>query len=157
MCFQDVRYAHQDIELRAVRPNDKAYKKTDERGLYLEVGPNGSKLSRFKYSYLGKDKRIAFGSYPEVGLAEARTKRDESRQKVRDGIDPISERRTEKLTGRYAAANTFEAVAKEYIDKMVAKGRADTTTTKANWLLEQLAPFRAMLVSELRPVRCLGR
>jgi integrase len=145
-----------DLEIRALRPKDKAYKKTDERGLYLEVRPNGSKLWRFKYSYLGKDKRIAFGSYPEVGLAEARRKRDEARQKVRDGIDPVSERRTEKLTARYAAANTFEDVAKEYIDKMVAEGRADTTTTKANWLLEQLAPIRAMSVSELKPVEVLG-
>ena len=97
-----------DLEIRAFRPRDKAYKKTDERGLYLEVRPNGSKLWRFKYSYLGKDKRIALGSYPEVGLAEARRKRDEARQKLRDGIDPVSERRAEKLTARYAAANTFE-------------------------------------------------
>lgn len=145
-----------DLEIRALRPRDKAYKKTDERGLYLEVRPNGSKLWRFKYSYLGKDKRIALGSYPEVGLAEARRKRDEARQKVRDGIDPVSERRTEKLTARYAAANTFEEVAKEYIDKMVAEGRADTTTTKANWLLEQLAPIQRMPVSELKPVEVLG-
>ena len=145
-----------DLEIRALRPKDKAYKKTDERGLYLEVRPNGSKLWRFKYSYLGKDKRIAFGSYPEVGLAEARRKRDEARQKVRDGIDPVSERRTEKLIARYAAANTFDEVAKEYIDKMVAEGRADTTTTKANWLLEQLAPLGAMPVSELKPVEVLG-
>ncbi len=145
-----------DLEIRALRPKDKAYKKTDERGLYLEVRPNGSKLWRFKYSYLGMDKRIAFGSYPEVGLAEARRKRDEARQKVRDGIDPVSERRTEKLTARHAAANTFEDVAKEYIDKMVAEGRADTTTTKANWLLEQLASIRAISVSELKPVEVLG-
>jgi len=121
-----------DLEIRALKPQERIYKRTDERGLYIEIGPNGSKLWRFKYSYLGKDKRIAFGSYPEVSLAEARRKRDDARQKVRDGIDHVKERRQEKLVARYAAANTFGEIAKEYIDKMVAEGRADTTTTKAN-------------------------
>ncbi|MGN6376437.1 MAG: tyrosine-type recombinase/integrase [Sphingomonas sp.] len=148
--------ALKDLEIRALRPRERIYKLTDERGLYIEVRPNGSKLWRFKYSYLGKDKRIAFGSYPEVSLAEARQKRDEARQQVRDGIDPVKERRQEKLLARYAAANTFGDVAKEYIDKMVAEGRADTTTTKANWLLEQLAPLAAEPVSELKPVEVLA-
>ncbi|MCW3845967.1 tyrosine-type recombinase/integrase [Sphingomonas sp. LB-2] len=145
-----------DQEIRALRPQDRIYKRTDERGLYIEVRPNGSKLWRFKYSYLGKDKRIAFGSYPEVGLAEARRKRDEARQKVRDGVDPVTERKREKLVAMYNAANSFEEVAKEYIDKMVREGRADTTTTKANWLLEQLAPIAARPVADLKPVDVLG-
>lgn len=145
-----------DLEIRALQPQDRVYKRTDDRGLYLEVHPSGSKLWRFKFNHLGKDKRIALGRYPEVGLAEARRKRDEARQKLRDGVDPVSERRREKLTAIYNAANTFEDVAKQYIDKMVAEGRADTTTTKANWLLEQLAPIARSPVSDLKPVDVLG-
>lgn len=103
--------------------------------------PSGSKLWRVKYTYLGKDKRLALGRYPEVGLAEARRRPDEARAKLRDGADPLAERKREKLVAVYNAANTFGDVVKEYIDKMVAEGRADTTTTKANWLLEQLAPL----------------
>lgn len=145
-----------DLEIRALKPQDGIYKRTDERGLYIEVRPNGSKLWRFKYNFLGKDKRIAFGSYPEVGLAEARRKRDEFRQKVRDGIDPVGERKREKLVAKYNAANSFGEVAKEYIDKMVREGRADTTTTKANWLLEQLAPIETSAIADLKPVDVLG-
>lgn len=47
-------------------------------------------------------------------------------------------------------------MAKEYIDKMVAEGRAETTTTKANWLLEQLKPIAARPVSDLKPLEVLA-
>ncbi|WP_029623536.1 tyrosine-type recombinase/integrase [Sphingomonas sp. PAMC 26617] len=148
--------ALKDLEIRSLKAEDRVYKRSDERGLYIEVHPSGSKLWRLKYSHLGKDNRIALGRYPEVGLAEARRKRDEARAKVRDGVDPLAERKREKLVAQYNAANTFGDVAKEYIDKMVAEGRADTTTTKANWLLEQLAPIAARAISELKPVDVLA-
>lgn len=148
--------ALKDIEIRALKARDKIYKCSDERGLYLEVHPSGSKLWRYKYSHLGKDKRIALGRYPEVGLAEARRKRDDARQKLNEGVDPLAERKREKLIAIYKAANTFGDVAKEYIDKMVSEGRADTTTTKANWLLEQLAPISADAVADLKPIEVLA-
>src|ERR1700712_1570078 len=85
-----------DSQIRALRPRDRIYKCTDERGLYLEVRPGGSKLWRFKYSHLGKDKRIALGRYPEVSLAAARRKRDEARFKLLDGTDPLAERKQYK-------------------------------------------------------------
>ncbi|CAN5206794.1 integrase arm-type DNA-binding domain-containing protein [soil metagenome] len=148
--------ALKDIEIRALKVRDKIYKCSDERGLYLEVHPSGSKLWRYKYSHLGKDKRIALGRYPEVSLAEARRKRDDARQKLNDGVDPLAERKHDKLVALYKAANTFGDVAKEYIDKMVREGRADTTTTKANWLLEQLAPIAANAVADLKPIDVLA-
>ncbi len=70
-----------DVQIRSLKPADKLYKVTDEKGLYLEVSPNGSKLWRYKYLYMGKNKRIALGRYPEVGLAEARRRRLEARGK----------------------------------------------------------------------------
>lgn len=145
-----------DLEIRALKAQDRIYKRTDERGLYIEVHPSGSKLWRVKFTHLGKDKRLALGRYPEVGLAEARRKRDEARAKLREGVDPLAERKREKLVALYNAANTFGDVAKEYINKMVAEGRADTTTTKANWLLEQLAPIAARAITDLKPVDVLA-
>jgi len=44
----------------------------DSGGLYLEVATSGGKLWRWKYRYLGKEKRLALGAYPAVGLADAR-------------------------------------------------------------------------------------
>jgi hypothetical protein len=148
--------ALKDLELRRLKPRDRVYKVGDEHGLYIEVHPNGSKLWRLKYRHLGRDTRISFGCYPEVGLAEARRKRDESRQKLRDGVDPAAERKREKLLALYNAANTFGDVAKEYIEKMVAEGRAETTTTKTTWLLEQLAPIARNAIADLKPVEVLA-
>jgi integrase len=145
-----------DLEIRALKPEARVYKRTDERGLYLEVHPNGSKLWRFKFAHLGKDKRIALSRYPEVGLADARRKRDEAREKLRDGVDPGAERKRAKLVAIFNAANTFGDIATEYIDRMVLKGRADATTSKANWLLEQLAPIAASPIADLKPVEVLA-
>jgi integrase len=148
--------ALKDVEIRALKAADRIYKRTDDRGLYIEVHPSGSKLWRLKYRHLGKDKRLAFGAYPEVGLAEARRRRDDARQQLRDGIDPAAERRREKLLAMYKAANSFGDVAKEYIDKMVNEGRADTTTSKANWLLEQLSPLARQAIADLKPIDVLA-
>jgi hypothetical protein len=148
--------ALKDAEVRALKALDRVYKRADERGLYVEVHPSGSKLWRLKYNHLGRDKRIALGRYPEVGLAEARRRRDAARQQVSDGVDPLAERKREKLIAHFNAANTFGDIAKEYIDKMVREGRADATTTKANWLLEQLKPVTNVAIVELKPVDMLA-
>lgn len=148
--------ALKDLEIRVLKPGDRTYRRTDERGLYIEVRPGGAKLWRFKYRHLGKEKRLALGRYPEIGLAEARRKRDEAREKLRDGVDPLAERKRDKLIALYNAANTFGDVANQYIDKMVAEGRADATTSKAKWLLEQLEPIAARPISDLKPVDVLA-
>lgn len=96
--------ALKDVEIRALRPSDRVYKCTDSNGLYVEVHPNGSKLWRYKFSHLGKDKRIALGRYPDVGLAEARRKRDDARRKLQDGVDPVAERKHDKLVAVYKAS-----------------------------------------------------
>lgn len=145
-----------DVQIRSLKPADKLYKVTDERGLYLEVTSNGSKLWRYKYAYMGKDKRIALGRYPEVGLAEARRRRLEARENLDNGIDPLADRKREKLIAVYQAANTFGDMAKEYLEKMVGDRRAETTITKAHWLLEQLKPIADRPITGLKPVDVLA-
>lgn len=148
--------ALKDLQIRNIRPTDKVTQHTDDRGLYLEVHPNGSKLWRYKYRYMGKQKRLALGRYPDVGLAEARKRRDDARRQLEAGTDPLAERKHEKLVAVFKAANTFGEIAKEYIDKQVAQGQADTTTQKANWLLEQLDPIAARPVADLKPIDVLA-
>ena len=84
----------------------KSYRKTDGRGLYLEVFPNGSKLWRFKYRIGGKEKRLALGAYPETSLKDARDKCDESRKQLRDGIDPAREKRLARLERKVNAGHS---------------------------------------------------
>ena len=102
-----------DPKCKNAKPKDKSYKLTDEKGLYLEVMPNGAKYWRMKYRYGGKEKRLAFGVYPEAGLKEARTKRDESRKLLADGADPGETRKAMKAA-QVADVETFEVVAREW-------------------------------------------
>lgn len=144
-----------DLKIRALRPRSGTYKATDSQGLFLEVNPGGSKLWRCRYRHLGKDNRISLGSYPDVGLSDARRKRDDVRRAINEGVDPLAERKRERLVAQYNAANSFGDVATEYIEKMVAEGRALVTTTKATWLLAQLAPIARRPVADLKPVDML--
>lgn len=148
--------ALKDMQIRNIRPTSKITQYTDDRGLYVEVHPNGSKLWRYKYRYMGKQKRLALGRYPDVGLAEARQRRDDARRKLDGGTDPSAERKREKLVAAFSAANTFVEIAREYIDKRVAEGQSDATTQKANWLLEQLRPIWTFPVADIKPVDLLA-
>ena len=145
-----------DLKIRSLKASERPYKCTDGHGLYLEVRPTGSRLWRYKYLYLGKDKRIALGSYPEVGLAEARRKREDVKRSLNDGVDPAAERKRDKLLAIYKGANTFGDLAREFIEKMVAEGMATATTSKANWLLEQLAPMAGRAIADLKPIDVLA-
>ena len=104
-----------DKECKAFKPKDKPYKKADGFGMYLEIMPNGSKYWRLKYRYNGKEKRLALGVYPDVSLKEAREKRDEARKNLAADIDPSFAKQSEKRQARIDGANTYEAIAREWI------------------------------------------
>jgi hypothetical protein len=103
-----------DTQIRTAKAGDKNYKLSDERGLYLEVAPNGSKRWRLKYRFEGKEKRLSLGVYPDIGLKTARERRDEERRRVANKIDPSEKRKAEKATRLEEAANTFEAIVREW-------------------------------------------
>jgi hypothetical protein len=105
-----------DIKCKSIKPKEKIFRISDEKGLYLEVNPNGSKYWRLKYRFDGKEKKLAFGVYPEVSLKEARDKADEARKKIKDSIDPSTEKKLAKITRMVEAENSFEHVAREWHD-----------------------------------------
>jgi integrase len=101
-----------DTAVRLAKPRPKAYKLFDGGGLYLEVNPAGGKWWRWKYRFAGKENRLSFGVYPEVGLKAARKKRDEARYQLGKGIDPGQARKAEKIS--IAGAESFEAISREW-------------------------------------------
>lgn len=107
-----------DVAVRTAKPREKSYKLFDSGGLYLEVSPSGGRWWRFKYRIAGKEKRLSFGTYPEVPVKAAREKRDAARRQVAAGIDPGAARRAEKLA--QAGAESFEAIAREWHEKFAS-------------------------------------
>ncbi len=78
-----------DIQAKNAKPKATPYKLANGGGLYLEVMPTGKKLWRMKFRQAnGKDSRLAFGSYPETTLVQARDKRDDARKLKSERIDP---------------------------------------------------------------------
>ncbi len=106
-----------DSAIRKAKPVDKPQRLFDGGGLYLEVSPAGGKLWRLKYRINGKEKRLALGTYPDTGLADARDKRDAARKLLAAGIDPGEHRKAEKAAGKERAANSFEVIAREWLGK----------------------------------------
>jgi integrase len=102
------------LDVRNAKPKDKPYKLSDEKGMHLEVRPNGSRYWRLQYRHLGKQKVLALGVYPEVSLAQARASRDEARKLIAQGIDPSEARQEAKAAKLIASASSFEAVAREW-------------------------------------------
>jgi hypothetical protein len=106
-----------DKEIRSINPGDKPIRRFDGGGLYLEVAPSGGKWWRLKYRFLRKDKRLALGVYPDVGLLEAREGRDAAKQLLKRGIDPAAVRREEK--------------AREAAERLAAKGASTVQVSVA--------------------------
>lgn len=103
-----------DTAIRNSKPGSTATKLTDGAGLYLILSPSGGKWWRFDYRFERKRKTLALGIYPDVGLKDARSRRDVARKQLTDGIDPAEQRKAEKAARAEAGANTFEVVAREW-------------------------------------------
>src|SRR4051794_30590795 len=110
-----------DTAVRKLKGKAKQYKVADAGGLYLLVKPDGSKYWRFKYRYSGKEKLLAFGVYDEVSLASAREKRDQAKALIKQRLDPGVAKKVRRHAEKVASANTFEIVAREWINRQAQR------------------------------------
>lgn len=105
-----------DTAIRAAKPSEKPVRMFDGGGLYLEISPAGGKLWRLKYRFGGKEKRLALGAYPDVGLKDARERRDEARKLLANGADPGSAKKAQKAAKAEQAANSYEPICREWLE-----------------------------------------
>lgn len=138
------------------KPKAKPYKLADAGGLFLLVrpvgpkSPAGSKLWRLKYRHAGREKLLALGSYPEVSLAEARRLRDEARADLAAGRDPSIERQARRTADRQRSRDTFEAVAREWLEHWrVGKAGSTIADVTARVERELLPALGALPVAEV--------
>lgn len=106
-----------DTAIRAAKPCKKPIKLSDEKGLYLLLNPSGSRWWRMDYRFSGKRKTLSMGVYPDVGLKEARERRDIARKQLTNDIDPAEHRKLNKSAKLDRAVNSFEVVAREWFTK----------------------------------------
>ena len=115
-------------------------KYSDGGGMYLLVKAGG-KYWRMDYSHAEKRKTLALGVYDAVTLLKARKRRDKARELLADGIDPGAAKQEEKAAKLAAAANTFEVVAREWLEKSAAERMASTHTKVTTWLEKDVFPY----------------
>jgi len=125
-----------DIQVRNLKPREKAYKVSDFEGLFVLVKPNGSKLWQMKYRLYGKERLLSIGGYPDVTLAQARKTKGEARAKVAAGIDPSEAKQIENRVKREEAGQTFEKIGAAFLDKQRKEGKTKATLDKTAYHLK---------------------
>ena len=122
-----------DAKIRAAKPRAHRYRLTDDHGLSVEIAPTGKRHWRYRYRLDGKETifcpgqwcRAPIGETVEqaearragglLTLAEARVARVTWRAQVVGGQHPRIARQAARLLGAQSAANTFSAVAAEFV------------------------------------------
>ncbi|MGE4340117.1 MAG: tyrosine-type recombinase/integrase [Pigmentiphaga sp.] len=113
-----------DLQLRQAKPGQKPVKLTDGGGLYLLLTPAGGRYWRYNYQMDGKERTLAIGVYPDIPLAKAREIHQAARSQVALGVDPMASRRAVRQLRASDKGESFEAVAREFWDRQLKKGRS---------------------------------
>lgn len=130
------------------RPAGDKY--SDGDGMYLHVKEAG-RYWRMNYRFMDKQKTLALGVYPEITLAKARKRRDKARELLAEGQDPSAAKQDEQQAKQAEAANTFERVAREWLEKTSASRAAITQDKVQTWLEKDVFPHIGHM-----PMRSIG-
>lgn len=142
----------------AVCPSDKPRLRLScSGGLYLEVGPNGSKRWFWKYRKEGKEGRMALGSYPAVGPKAARLARDDAKAQKSEGRDPVQARKLSKLKETAQGADSFKETALEWYEKHKTRWSSHYAIRELRNLEKDLFPFLgSRKAGDIEPVELLA-
>ncbi|BBE10399.1 integrase family protein [Mycoavidus cysteinexigens] len=114
-----------DTALKALRPKDRTYTVSDERGLYVEVFPTGGIVWRYRYRFSGRYEKLTLGKYPALTLKNARLKRDEAASLVAMGESPAQQKQLAKVAA--ADSTTVKEFAERFFREIQTKDRKDNT------------------------------
>ena len=129
-----------DAKIRNAKPKPKPYKLTDGEGMFLLIHANGGKYWRFKYRFLGRERIMAFGTYPDVGIAEARELRAQARKVLAAGKDPGEAKKTAKRLAVLNNDNKFESIAREWHEKRKHEWKPSSASTALTRLESHVFP-----------------
>jgi integrase len=138
-------------------PDKKRARFTDSGGLYLETSPAGSKRWFCKLYANGKEGRMSLGSYPAVGLADARKARDAIRLQKSEGLNPIVVRKAQKFKTQTPDADTFKVTALEWYAMKLDGWSSHYAIREKRNLEKDLFPyFGTRHIGEIEPIELLA-
>lgn len=144
------------LAVENAKPRDKPYVLTDGNGLHLVVNPNGKKLWRLRYRFTGKQNMLSLGVYPVIGLAAARSRRDDAHKLIAADVDPSHQRKLDQIARGVASKTTFGAIVEEHLEILKEDRAAVSTISKNRWLLQDLAaPLTKRPITAITPAEIL--
>jgi hypothetical protein len=158
-----------DTEIKNAKPKDKDYTLADGNGLQLRVKLDGRKIWEIRYTINSKPKSTSAGTYPAVSLKEAREKRDSLKNKALQGIDPILEKKHQKLQAKeiekaqeiskIKELNIFEKVSRDFIESIGGELKPRYYSLKLARLENHIFPYIGAMpiedVTRMDIVKCL--
>ena len=129
-----------DTAVKSAKPAPTLAKMSDSGGLQLWITPEGGKYWRLAYRYDGKQRLLSIGTYPAIGLKQARNARDRAKEHLATGQDPSQKKKLDKLAAEAKSVNTFAALTAELLAKKAREGKAGSTLGKLDWLLGLALP-----------------
>lgn len=132
-----------DTAIRKTKPTDKPQKLRDGGGLYLLLRPDGARWWRMDYRrpVTGKRNTLSLGTYPVVGLAEARERHQAAKKQLAAGVDPGLQRKAERAVAVDRAANSFAVVGEELLQQRAKKLAAGSTIRERRLFQNDLEPY----------------
>ena len=138
-------------EVKNYKPESKMYKKPDGKGLWLIINPNGTKFWRYDFKYGNKNLSMSFGIYPEIGLKEARDKREEARELLTNNINPISVKRIKKASESLTLQNVID----EWIE-LRKKSSSEATIIQNKRILKNISDWLgSMAIKDIKSVNII--
>ena len=134
----------------------KSGRHSDGDGLQLVVGDNGRKKWVLRYQVRGVRRDKGLGSYPEIGLKEARSRAGADRGLIAKGLDPIDHQRAARKTSK--PVPTFGDIAQ----LVIADAQGKSTNAKVRYQWERhlgpaySGPLLARPVHEITTVEVVG-
>lgn len=139
-----------DTKIKSLKPKSERYRVSDTGGLLLEVMPSGSKIWRYRYQLYGvRHPALTIGSYPEIGLADARKQRDEWAALVAKGESP----KRAVQAAKTAQLNTVAAFGEEWLNGQIVGKSTSYATTMRRIMQKDIYPMLGSLpLAEVKPV-----
>ncbi|MEC8436902.1 MAG: Arm DNA-binding domain-containing protein, partial [Pseudomonadota bacterium] len=147
-----------EVAVKQAKPREKKYRLYDQGGLYLEITPTGRKYWRYKFRVrqgdVRKEKRLALGVYPDVGLKQARLAHARAKLQVANGDDPTTIKRLEETAKALEADHFFGDIARDWFETQSPTWSASHTVRQTRLLFKDLAalhplPIKSVLAPEL--------